>query len=154
MTNRQRGVGIGATALALAVAGIGVGLTGSDATASTASSHAKTYTQTFVSRDVTSNQLGKSGAYVDFARDVKHGSVIGADSSSGRYHAKSQTVTADMSVERKGGLMFGTFTLDFQTRQLSGTILGGLGKYKGVTGTVSGRALNDKVTRVTIVYHR
>jgi hypothetical protein len=153
MTNRQLRAKIGATALALAAAGVGVGLTGSDATASTTSSHAKTYTQTFISRDVTSSQLGKGGAYVDFARDVKHGTVIGADSSSGQYHAKSQTVTADTTIERKGGLMFGTFTLDFQTGHLSGKIVGGLGKYKGVTGTISGRALNDKDTKATIVYH-
>jgi hypothetical protein len=153
MTNRQWGVRVGATALALAAAGVGLSLTISAATASTAVSHGKTHTQTFISRDVASYQLGKQGKYVDFAKDVKQGTVIGADSSSGQYHAKAQVVTADASIERTGGLMTGTFTLNIQTGHLSGKILGGLGKYKGVTGTISGHALNDQDTKVTIIYH-
>jgi hypothetical protein len=56
------------------------------------------HTETFISRGMKNIQLGKRTEFADFAKDIKHGKVIGADSSSGVYHGKSGVVSADVSV--------------------------------------------------------
>jgi hypothetical protein len=151
---RELKAGIAVTALVTAGAGVGVTVATSAATASTAAPQAKAHSETFISRDEKNIRLGKTGKYFDFSKDIEHGKVVGADSSSGTYNVKTGVVTARFSGLRPGGLIYGTFNLDTHSGSIAGTITGGLGKFKGVSGTVSGHAVNDKNSKVTLSYHR
>ena len=148
-----RGLGAGISAVALTLAGAGIGLD-SGAIASSAEPPAKAHTETFTSTTLKYLKLDKNGNYTDFSKDVEHGKVIGADSTSGKYDPSTGVVTGDVSITRKGGLMSGTFSLDTETEKFTGAIRGGLGRYKGVTGTITGHDVSDNVTDVTITYSK
>jgi hypothetical protein len=146
--------GVGVAALVTAAAGAGLGVVASSATASTSAPHAKTHTETFISRGEKNIELGSRAVFADFSKDIEHGKVVGADSSSGAYDPKTGVVSADVSVLRRGGLLYGRFTLDTRSGAIAGTIDGGLGKFKGATGTVSGHAVNNNDSTVTLTYHQ
>jgi hypothetical protein len=146
--------GVGVAALVTASAGAGLGVVTSTATASTAAPHSKAHTETFISRGEKNIQLGKRSEFTDFAKDIEHGKVVGADSSSGAYNGKTGVVSADVSVLRKGGLLYGRFTLDTRSGAIAGKVLGGLGKFKGAKGTIDGQAVNNKDSKVTLTYRQ
>jgi hypothetical protein len=146
--------GVGVAAFVAASAGAALGVVASTATASTSAPHAKTHTETFLSRGEKNIKLGSRALFADFSKDIQHGKVIGADSSSGAYDPKTGVVTADVSVLREGGLLYGRFTLDTRNGAIAGTIDGGLGTFKGATGTVSGHAVNNNDSQVTLTYHQ
>jgi hypothetical protein len=152
MTKRHLGVGIGATALSLTATAVGLVTASSSATA--VAMHRSVHTTTFTSRTLQSISLDKTGHFVEFSKDIHHGNLIGADSTTGKYHAKTGKVTGVVSFLRKNGVIYGTFTLDTHTTKLVGKIDGGQGAYKDATGTLRGQAVNRKVSQVTITYHR
>jgi hypothetical protein len=150
---RQLTTGIGAAAILTAVVGAGFGVITSTAAASTSAPHAKSHTETFLSRGDKNINLGNRKTFVDFAKDIEHGKAVGGDSATGAYNPKTGDVTADFSVLRKGGVLYGKFTLDTHTGLISGKILGGLDAFKGDRGTVFGHAVNNKDSKVTLTYH-
>ncbi len=134
----------------VATVGAGMGVATADASAASA----KVHTQRFDSRTVQDYQLA-GGNYVDFSRDVAHGKLIGSDSSSGRYHESTGVVTGYVTFFRNGGTLRARFRFDTRhSTTIYGTITGGQGTYRGVTGTVTGQVVSDTVTRTTLTYRR
>lgn len=152
MKPNQRGVAIAASALAVAGGGAWLSVVGQTANAAATQPRHATHTEKFKSRTVKNISLDKTGDYVELATDTKHGKQIGGDSSSGRYHAATGKVTGRVSFQRKQGVIYATFSLNTQTAKLTGKVVGGAGIYKGVTGTLSGRAVNRKLTSITMTY--
>ena len=60
------------------------------------------------------------------------------------------------TVDTTGGFLYGTVTLNFKTGAVTdGKVTGGTGAFKGATGTIKAKNLNQAGTRtaVTITYH-
>jgi hypothetical protein len=51
-------------------------------------------------------------------------------------------------------LLYGRFTLDTRTGMIAGKVVGGLGKFKGASGTISGHAINNNDSKVTLTYRK
>jgi hypothetical protein len=119
-----------------------------------ASPAAKSHTLKFISdlsrsTDFTKSALGRQDTDLNEA-----GKIIGFDMLYIVINPKTGTAKANVTIEVKGGLLYGVLNLtDSPTSH--GKVTGGTGAFKGATGTVTGKALNNAGTRtaVTIVYH-
>ena len=63
--------------------------------------------------------------------------------------------TANVTVDTNGGLLYGTFNINFTTGAITnGKVTGGTGAFKSATGTITAKALNAAGTKhaVTITY--
>jgi hypothetical protein len=120
-----------------------------------AGTDSKAKTMKFVLHEKTSHSVGR----YDFAgTDVakRAGKVIGYDAITGHYFPATDSVTIDVSVALKGGIITGRVSSDPDTpNQYNGPILNGTGKYKGIDGTVSAHSPSEssKKTFVTLNYH-
>jgi hypothetical protein len=83
------------------------------------------------------------------------GKVIGYDVIRFVYNPRTSTGTISAAIDLEGGFLYG------QLRQTGspvshGTVTGGTGAFKGATGTITAKALNQQDTRtaVTITYHQ
>jgi hypothetical protein len=152
-TMKQLAIGIGVAACSLTATAIGFVSASSSATAAALHPSSATHTSTFTSTTVKNISLDKAGHFVELSTDRAHGKLIGADSTTGEYHAKTGKVTGLVSFLRKNGAIDGTFTLDTHTSKLVGKITGGQGSDKGATGTFHGQAVNRTVTKVTLTLH-
>jgi hypothetical protein len=86
--------------------------------------------------------------------DVKAGKTVGFDM---LYFAAtpSSGATLNLTVDTKGGFLYGTAAVNFKTGVIShGNVTGGTGAFKGATGTVKAKNLNSAGTRtaITITY--
>jgi hypothetical protein len=81
------------------------------------------------------------------------GKTIGLDVLYFVLHFKSHTAAGYVTVDTKGGFLYGTLTVG-STGKASGTVTGGTGAFSGATGTIKGKDLNKSGTRtaVTITY--
>jgi hypothetical protein len=96
-------------------------------------------------------RLGKTG-FAEDEKDVKNGKVIGFDVINATF-ISSSTAKGGVTLSTKGGFLYGT--LKFTNNPVTtGKVTGGTGKFKGATGTITGKDLNKKGTRtaVTITY--
>jgi len=62
----------------------------------------------------------------------------------------------NVTVDTKGGFLYGTFNVNFSTSTITnGKVTGGTGAFKGASGTIKAKELNSagSRTRVTITYH-
>jgi hypothetical protein len=147
---QQLAIGIGVAALSLTATTVGLAAASSPATAGAAHPSSAAHTTTFTSTTVKNISLDKTGHFVEFSTDRAHGKLIGADSTTGEYHAKTGKVTGIVSFLRKNGAIDGKFTLDTHTSKLVGKITGGRGSDKGATGSFHGQAVSRTVTKVTL----
>ena len=83
------------------------------------------------------------------------GKVIGYDVIRFLYNPRTNTGAISATIDLEGGFLYG------QLRQTDnpvshGTVTGGTGAFKGATGTITAKALNQQDTRtaVTITYHQ
>lgn len=126
---------------ALVSAGIGVG---------TAASAPSTHTLSFRAIQLNGHNVGKNG-FINTEKDVKNGKYIGNDILDGTYNRSTGAVTTTVSLALKGGTLTGHFKATGNTA-IHGKVIGGTGKYKGVTGTLSGTNGPHGSENVTIVY--
>jgi hypothetical protein len=120
-------------------------ITGSCLLALPASAGSATHTLKFTAHNVSNGSLGKKGG-VAFDHDKHAGKLVGYDIVTfvGR-------TTGDAAVGLPGGLLLAHLT--FTKSGLTGTVIGGTGKYHGAKGNVSGQAVTKNATKVTITYH-
>jgi hypothetical protein len=87
-------------------------------------------------------------------RDVNHaGKVVGYDTIRFTFDPKTQTAVIGVTVNLKGGFLYGQLH-EGSSSVSHGTVSGGSGAYRGATGTITAKALdqNDDRTAVTITY--
>jgi hypothetical protein len=129
---------------ALATAGLGV--------ADALTAHA-THTLTFKSVQLSSFNTAKT-SFVNVDKDVVKGKKIGGDILSCKANATFTHIHCNFAGAFKGGIIDGTFNLTQAHNNLhNGKITGGVGKFKGVTGTITGTASGKNNENVTITYH-
>jgi hypothetical protein len=135
---------IGATSVA--AGGVGVG----EALASGA-----THTLSFKSIQLKNVDLSSS-RFVNIGKDVSKGKTIGGNLLSCGFRPSARAFRCTVSFALTGGQMYGTFLLTNSTPDnlTHGRITGGVGAYKGVTGTLTGTSLPHHGENVTITYHR
>jgi hypothetical protein len=145
-TNRQI---IAATITAGTVAIVGGGA------AFAATSASSSHTLKLTSKTTSMRQFGPD--FVSADKDIKAGHVVGADVISGKvtYTKKVHSITGSIAVALKSGELYATFTGNPDTNALAGTLTGGTGRYKGVSGTISGKAVKGSSTedKLVIKYH-
>jgi hypothetical protein len=82
--------------------------------------------------------------------DRRNGHRVGFDLISGRFHPATQTVTIYVAVARRGGLLYGRVHAVSPT-QYVGRVTGGSGRFKGASGTVTARNLDQQENRTRVV---
>jgi hypothetical protein len=117
-----------------------------------ASPASATHTLKFIS--VSKNSVPFSKTTIGFQdTDVNaKGKAIGFDEIYGM--AVSATTSHSFAaIDVAGGLMYGSFTVNLKTGVFSnGKITGGVGAFKGVTGTFAAKSISNTKTAVTITY--
>ena len=139
----------------IAVAGAAAVLgTGAFLIPAAASAHSITHTLKFTavaqqSANFSKTASGQSGT--DFS---KTGKLVGFDVLYFAFNPKTGKPSGGVTLDTAGGFLYGTLT-PTQGPVTHGLVTGGTGKFKGVTGTITGRSLNKAGTRtaVTITYH-
>lgn len=130
-----------------------VAITG--AGAAIAATSAKTHTLSFTSKQTSATtQFGAH--FVNADKDVKGGHVIGDDVLSAKvtYTKKVHSIRGSIAIALNGGEIYATITGNPDTDQLAGRLTGGAGKYKGVSGTISGKAVGTNgAERLVVKYH-
>jgi hypothetical protein len=115
-----------------------------------ASAHDVTHTLKYVSVTVSTIQFTKTSIGLQ-DNDVSKGKTIGFDDVNLTITG-SKTATADVAVDIKGGLLYGTVTTTNGEKTFSGKVTGGAGKYAGATGTITAKAIDITKIAVTISY--
>lgn len=146
MNIAKRWVVVGAIGTAAIVAG-GMGL--NEALAAGA-----THTLSFKSIQLKSVNM-PGGTFVGIGKDMTKGKIIGGNLLSCRVRPAANNFRCSLSFALKGGQMYGTFILlTTGTDNLKdGKITGGIGAYKGVSGTIAGTSAGHNNENVTITYH-
>jgi hypothetical protein len=114
-----------------------VALAGAGAAFATTSA-SRTHTLKLTSKTTSMSQFGPD--FVSADKDLRGGHVVGADVLSGKvtYNKKTHSITGSIAIALKGGELYATVTGNPDTGALTGKLTGGAGKYKGVSGTISG----------------
>jgi hypothetical protein len=81
------------------------------------------------------------------------GQIIGFDVAYVVVNPQTRTASGNVTFDTSGGLLYGTLTFT-SSPVTHGTVTGGTGAFRGATGTIVGKALNQSGTRtaVTITY--
>ena len=119
-----------------------------------ASARAVTHTLTFTSVQQATAKLSPT---IQIAADkdvTTAGKVIGYDVLRFSFNPKTNTTSIGVAVDLNGGFLYGLMT-ESSGPVTHGTVTGGTGTFKGATGTIAAKALNQTGTRiaVTIMYH-
>jgi len=124
-----------------------VGVVGLSAAAPASATHSLK----FMATQVTDHIIG----FQDIAADVdkQSGKIVGYDTTDCHMNTQSKTAHCEVTLARAEGTMRGWINLDLNTGLATGTVSGGTRAYRGVTGTISGKAASNNATAVTIRYH-
>jgi len=94
-----------------------------------------------------------------FAQDEvdrnKAGRIIGFDVINGTFNPATNSASGHVALSTSGGILYGS--LHFSSGPVTtGKVTGGTGKFRGATGTITGKNLNKAGTRtaVTVVWHK
>lgn len=118
-----------------------------------ASARAVTHTLTFTSVQQATAKLSPTIQIAE-DKDVTAGKVIGYDVLRFSFNPKTNTTSIGVAVDLSGGFLYGVMT-ESSGPVTHGTVTGGTGAFKGATGTIAAKALDQTGTRiaVTITYH-
>ncbi len=143
MKGRRSAIAIGAAVI--------LGTTGALVVPAVASAHSATHTLKFTSVEKKTIQFTKTtGAQQD--TDVNGSKTVGFDMLN--FAAASATsASVNITVDAKGGFLYGTGSISFKTGKVTGKVTGGTGTFKGATGTIKGTAISPVKEAVTITYH-
>jgi hypothetical protein len=143
-------VSVGLAVAGLAAAGVAV----VPQLGSAAPAKATTHTLKLVATETASHSVGRTrflGADTD--RNPSTHKVVGYDSITGRFNAKTGVVKIDAAVALKGGIITAHLVGQGQTNAFDGKITGGTGSYRGIHGTIQTTGKGKK-TFITFKYHR
>ncbi len=141
------------TSIAAAGAAAILGGTGALLLPAAASAHSVTHTLKFTAVQTKSVNFSKTAGGSSGQDLNSAGKIIGFDMIYFSFNPKTKTASGGVTLDTNGGFLYGT--LKFTKGPVThGTVTGGTGKFKGATGTITGKNLNKKGTRtaVTIVY--
>jgi hypothetical protein len=140
------------TSLAAAGAAAVLGVTGALVLPAVASAHSASTTLKFISVTKASVTFSKT-TFGQQDTDVNAtGKTIGFDE---LYFAATSASSANANVtgDFSGGLLYGTFTVNFKTGAITnGKVTGGTGAFAGATGTIKAKSISKTKTAVTITY--
>jgi hypothetical protein len=140
------------TSLAAAGAAAVLGVTGALVLPAVASAHSASTTLKFISVQKASVTFSKT-TFGQQDTDVNAaGKTIGFDE---LYFAatSASSAAANVTGDFSGGLLYGTFTVNFKTGAITnGKVTGGTGAFAGATGTIKAKSISKTKTAVTITY--
>ncbi len=137
---------IGAGVAAAAAAG------GAFAVPALASPHAASHTMSFTAVTKASVGFSDGSAGVQQTDVNKAGQTVGFDESYGTVISAS-AVDNDFTLDTKGGLLYGTYTLNVVTGKVTeGKVTGGTGAFKNATGTLAAKAVSRHEYTITVTY--
>lgn len=119
-----------------------------------ASARAVTHTLTFTSVQQATAKLSPTVQIAEDKDVTSAGKVIGYDVLRFSFNPKTNTTSIGVAVDLSGGFLYGVMT-ESSGPVTHGTVTGGTGTFKGATGTIVAKALDQTGTRiaVTITYH-
>jgi hypothetical protein len=130
-----------------------VAITGTGAAIAATSSH--DHTLSFTSKQ-TSATTHFGAHFVNADKDIKGGHVIGDDVLSAKvtFTKKVHSITGSIAIALKGGEIYAKITGNPDTNNLAGKLTGGAGKYKGISGTISGKPIGKHgAEHLVVKYH-
>jgi len=140
----RAGLAAGAAATVVA-AGISV------AAASTGSASATSHTMRFVGAQIQDVMAHDKDVATD--KDTTKGETVGYDVTSCAVDIQTHVATCTVAVARAKGILYGRAKVNVDTGKGTGTVTGGLGGYKGATGSVTiSPGPNQNSTKITITY--
>jgi hypothetical protein len=140
---------------------IAAGLGGAAALDSASATHshatgasAKVHTWRFVAHETGSHNFGRT-TFCGTDKDRRKGEFFGYDVISGKFNVHTHMATIDFALSRPGGLLLGRVT-GGEAGTFVGKVIGGTGRYKGATGTVSAHNAphDDNITYLTIKWSK
>ncbi|HYK30388.1 MAG TPA: hypothetical protein VEV63_00450 [Streptosporangiaceae bacterium] len=120
-----------------------------------ASARITTHTLKFISVQKQMH-IFSSSALAQQDNDVNSaGKVIGYDELNIVFNLKTGKGTANVALDINGGLLFGTLPVAQSSAPEHGVVTGGVGKFKGASGTILSKPANKAGTKfaITITYH-
>ena len=140
------------TSIIAAGAAVALGTTGALVLPAVASAHSASTTLKFVSVQKAMVTFSKTTFGQQDTDLNATGKTIGFDE---LYLAatSANTAAANVTGDFSGGLLYGTFTVNFKTGAVTnGKVTGGTGKFAGATGTITAKPISATKTAVTITY--
>ena len=140
------------TSLAAAGAAVVLGTTGALVLPAVASAHGTTHTLKFTSvQKGTVGFTSATGGIQDTDVNTLN-KTVGFDMVYFK-GISSTSVAANLTVDTKGGFLYGTFTFNPKTGVVTnGKVTGGTGAFKGATGTIKVKTISSTKHAVTITY--
>jgi hypothetical protein len=140
------------TALAAAGTAVVLGTTGALVLPAVASAHSATTTLKFIAVQKATVSFTTATQGIQETDTNTAGKTIGFDM---LYFAvtSSSSAAVNVTIDIKGGFLYGTFTLNLKTGAVTnGKVTGGTGAFKGATGTIKATTISSTKHAVTITY--
>ncbi|MFC4783962.1 hypothetical protein ACT8ZV_05780 [Nocardioides sp. MAHUQ-72] len=112
-----------------------------------------TLTKRLVARSTGEHDVGRTFLGTDKVRSRSTGRVVGFDSFTGRLFPAQERAVVQVAVALKGGIVVFRASVTGSSLRFNGPILRGTGSYRGIEGTVTGRATEGQRTFYTLHYH-
>ena len=140
------------TSLAAAAAAVVLGTTGALVLPAVASAHSATTTLKFIAVQKATVSFTTATQGVQETDLNTTGKTIGFDM---LYFAATSpsSLAVNLTVDTKGGLLYGTFTFNPKTGVVTnGKVTGGTGAFAGATGTIKVKTISRTKHAITITY--
>ena len=140
------------TSLAAAGAAVVLGTTGALVLPAVASAHGTTHTLKFVSLETGTVSFTRATGGIQNTDFNAAGKKVGFLT---LYFAATSpsTVAVNVTVDTKGGFLYGTFTFNPRTGVVTnGKVTGGTGAFAGATGTIKVKTISTTKHAITITY--
>ncbi len=139
------------TSIIAAGAAAVLGTTGALALPAVASAHSSTTTLKFTAVQKATVSFGKAAEGIQDTDVNALNKVVGFDELYVAF-ASSGTGAANVTVDTKGGFLYGTFSISKSGVITNGKVTGGTGAFKGATGTIMVKTVSSTKHAVTITY--
>jgi hypothetical protein len=140
------------TSIVAAGAAVVLGTTGALVLPAVASAHSATTTLKFTAVQKATVMFSTAAQGIQDTDVNATGKTIGFDM---LYVAATSPSSgaANVTVDTKGGFLYGTFTINFKTGAVTnGKVTGGTGAFAGATGTITVKTVSSTKHAVTITY--
>ena len=117
-----------------------------------ASAHSTTHTLKFTATSLGQAIFSKTAGGTA-EKDVNStGKTIGFDVIHIHFNPKTQQRSGGVTLDTKGGFLYGTLKFTNGSPVITGTVTGGTGTFQGATGTITAKPLSKTRTAVTVSY--
>jgi hypothetical protein len=140
------------TSIIAAGAAVALGTTGALVLPAVASAHSASTTLTFTAVQKATHSFSTAAQGIQDTDVNAANKTVGFDML--YVTATSATTgTANVTVDTKGGFLYGTFNINFTTGVITnGKVTGGTGAFKGAAGTIKVKTISNTKHAVTITY--